>query len=530
MFSALLKIRLRALLSSFRKGGLGRLSGGRTALIALLAVYVIGCFLFLFGSLFASLCRPLTDGGLTWLYFSLAGILATVIAFLGSVFSTQSQLYEAKDNELLLALPVPPRLILASRLAALLVMNFLLELLVLLPCIAVYGYFYPLTAAMVLLFLPCALLLPLLSTGLSCAVGALLALISSRVRRKSLFTTLASLAFLAAYFYGYSQAGIFIRRLAERGAAIAEAIRRVLPPLYYFGAALGEGDLTAFALFALCMAALFALVIVLLSRSFLGIATRRTGTGRRTYRRRRLRAHSPGRALLGRELRRFWQSPAYLLNSGFGSVMALVAAGALLWRGRALPALLAALSFPAELLPLLVTAALCLLASGNLITAPSVSLEGKSLWLLQSIPVSAGAVLRAKAACHLVITLPPLLVTTAAAAAVLRLPASALPTLILAPAAMAAFTAAAGLAMNLRFPRLNWSSETAAVKQSMSVLLTMLITLSAVFLPALAYALALYGRVSPGLFAWLYTALLALLTAALALYLRRGGARRFREL
>ena len=56
------------------------------------------------------------------------------------------------------------------------------------------------------------------------------------------------------------------------------------------------------------------------------------------------------------------------------------------------------------LVPLLLIAAVCLLASMNDMAAPSVSLEGKSLWLAQSLPVKPWQVLRAKLAVHLTLT------------------------------------------------------------------------------------------------------------------------------
>ena len=72
-----------------------------------------------------SLCAPLLSAGLGWLYFALAGILAVVLAVVGSVFLTQATLYEAKDNELLLSLPIPPSKILLARMLSLYVQNFL---------------------------------------------------------------------------------------------------------------------------------------------------------------------------------------------------------------------------------------------------------------------------------------------------------------------------------------------------------------------------------------------------------------------
>ena len=57
----------------------------------------------------------------------------------------------------------------------------------------------------------------------------------------------------------------------------------------------------------------------------------------------------------------------------------------------------------------MLTAALCMLASMNDMAAPSVSLEGKSLWLLQSLPVTPWQVLRAKLRLQLLLTAIPVL-------------------------------------------------------------------------------------------------------------------------
>ena len=53
----------------------------------------------------------------------MAGIMALALAVFGSVFMTQTQLYDAKDNELLLSMPIRPLHILMSRMAVLLVLT-----------------------------------------------------------------------------------------------------------------------------------------------------------------------------------------------------------------------------------------------------------------------------------------------------------------------------------------------------------------------------------------------------------------------
>ena len=56
--------------------------------------------------------------GMGWLYFALMGLMAMFLGAFGSVFNTYSSLYLAKDNDLLLSLPIPVRIIMASRLVS----------------------------------------------------------------------------------------------------------------------------------------------------------------------------------------------------------------------------------------------------------------------------------------------------------------------------------------------------------------------------------------------------------------------------
>ncbi|MEI3218791.1 MAG: hypothetical protein V8S08_03120 [Lachnoclostridium sp.] len=60
-----------------------------------------------------------------------------------------------------------------------------------------------------------------------------------------------------------------------------------------------------------------------------------------------------------------------------------------------------------DFVSLMAVVAICTLSFMNDITAPSVSLEGKNLWLEQSFPVSGLQVLMAKVKMHLLLTIVP---------------------------------------------------------------------------------------------------------------------------
>ena len=135
MLKSLLRVRFAALLAAFtgQSRKRGRQTKGKAVGYALLMLYCFCAFVFLFYSSFSQLAEAFFPAGLGWLYFAMFAIMAFALMFIGSVFTAKSQLFEAKDNELLLSMPVPPGMILLSRMAALLAMNFVLELVVALP-------------------------------------------------------------------------------------------------------------------------------------------------------------------------------------------------------------------------------------------------------------------------------------------------------------------------------------------------------------------------------------------------------------
>ena len=84
---------------------------------------------------------------------------------------------------------------------------------------------------------------------------------------------------------------------------------------------MGQGDWLAIALVLAVTAALCWLTYLLLSRTFLAIATAKTGEAKRAYKEEKTAARSVPQALLAKELGRFTSSPNYMLNCGLSTVM-----------------------------------------------------------------------------------------------------------------------------------------------------------------------------------------------------------------
>ncbi|MGB4660042.1 MAG: hypothetical protein WBI07_12735, partial [Mobilitalea sp.] len=106
-------------------------------------------------------------------------------------------------------------------------------------------------------------------------------------------------------------------------------------------------------------------------------------------------------------------------------------------------------------------------------TSSSISLEGKSRWLMCSAPVSATIIFNSKIAVSLTYLLPSVLISCSLLAISFQTNLIETIVLFIIPLMFSVFISVAGLAFNLRLPKYDWTSEYQAVKQSVSVLATM---------------------------------------------------------
>ena len=90
-----------------RKNGKLRTEKG-IAGYCLMYLVLFGFLGYMFYEMAAAICGPLLLADMGWLYWCLMGLLAIFLGVFGSVFNTYASLYLAKDNDLLLAMPIPP--------------------------------------------------------------------------------------------------------------------------------------------------------------------------------------------------------------------------------------------------------------------------------------------------------------------------------------------------------------------------------------------------------------------------------------
>ena len=474
MLKALIKKQLQELYKSFfvdAKKGTARSKVGMVLYIILYALLIIGVLGGAFTALSISLCEPLHAAGLDWLYFALMGMVALVLGVFSGAFTTNSAVYQAKDNDLLLSMPIPMGYVLTARLLGVYLTGLLFTAVVQVPAILVYAIWMNATAITVIFSVLQMVCVSLLVLVLSCLLGWVVAKISSRMKNRNVVKVLASLAFLALYYVVYFRAINNFKTILSQATDWGKGLGSS-NPLVILGAAAVDGK--ALGILAVVTAALLVLTWRIMGRSFLHLAVNSNNTTlTKAGKIRETKVSSVSSTLLKKELARFTSSSTYMLNGGMGMILCLAAAVALLIKGDAVrkEILPLAQEVPevAMLLPVAIVLVVIMIGGMNCIAAPSVSLEGKSIWIPQSLPVNTWEVLYAKEKMEVLLNSAPCLLLAAVLGIVLKLEIDQLVIVLVTVWLFVWFHAALGVVLNLWKPNVNWTSEVVPIKQGASV-------------------------------------------------------------
>lgn len=532
MIKILVKARFAAMLAAMtpkkkNQNAAQKPSKGMLALMIVLYLYLGGVFMMLFFSAFFGISQLYARDGMEWMYFSMFVIMSFAMMFIGSVFTAKSQLFEAKDNELLLTMPIRPRDILASRMLVLLLLNYVMELVVALPAAAVWAVYGTHTFLPWVGFLLTFLALPFFGLAVSCLFAWLISLLTARLPKKSFVTVIAFVLFFFGYLYLVNNMDQYLLAFAEKGGEIASAFSAILP-LYWMGSGIANGNLLHLGASLLIYLLPFVLTWYLLSRSFIKLLTTKRGTRKKKAAANlTVRGGTVSAALLGREFRRLGSSSTYMLNCGLAVPLAVIVTVLACIKRTDFVSMLTSLGLGdgRDLIAAIFAAAICFIGATAPFTAPSVSLEGKTLWLLRTMPVSSADILRAKLKMHICLMAPVSFACGFAVALVYQPSLPVVLLLLVTPALYSVWVANIGLICNLFHPVFDWINEAQVVKQGTAILLTMLFSTLSLFV-------LLGGGVVLGIFSMWLT--LVFVCAALAVgniltyrYLMRGGVKRW---
>lgn len=440
----------------------------------------LGAFIYLvfFGTFFALSflfmegLKGAPDGGA--IYFSILGIIAVFVGVIGSVFTTYNMLYLAKDNEQLLSLPIKPSAILFTRITVVFITSFVYSSSVFLPSVICYwinGFtsIFNIINPIIALFI-----VGIKVTTLTCIFGFIIALIAVRVKKKTFISVLVAIILIGVYYFVYAKMSSYITLLAENATNVGSWIETYVYPAYTLGEG-ARGDLVSLIIALGIYGGAFAVCYFILSKTFILLTTIKVSDKKKVYVGKEEKTRKVGKALLHREAKKFFSSVAYLLNVGIGALFMVFGAVVVLIYGNDLSTVLGAIPSPFNaFIPVVIGLLVNMISSMTAYTPPSISIEGKSFWIVRTLPVKTIDILVAKEKMHYLIAVIPSVILCVAFCVALKIDVVISVLLVLSVIIYIMFSANLGLTMAIKKPNFDWTNETTAVKSGLPVVVAIL--------------------------------------------------------
>ena len=443
-----------------------------TATLLLIAILI--CFMSTSYSI--ALATVLEPMGYLDLILIVAILFSCILSFMTSIYKAQGTLFSSKDYDLLMALPIKNGTILTSKILSLMSISYIETALIIVPASIVYfiyngnlSWIFFVILVIGLTFIP---MIPIIAASI---IAVIITFISSRFKHKNIVTTVVGMiAFLLIMIISMNMQN-YINAFVANSDSIVKGLSSIYPPAMYLKDALINYNLTDLIKFILISILPFVIFIVVFSKTFKTINGKLSESYKKAnYKVGRLEASSITKALVSQELRRYFATPVYVMNTSFGMVLLITASIATLFINK--ETLGELLGYPeiANMIPIAILVILVFTIGLSCTTNSSISLEGNRLWILKSLPIEAKEIFKGKIITNLIITIPAAFIANITFYIGLKFEVKYLIFNLAISIVFSVVSAVLGLIINLYFPKMEWTNPTTVVKQSASVMVTIL--------------------------------------------------------
>lgn len=469
----LLKNNFNVLMGSLLKKRKNRTSGlstmflGFGAFVLMLALFSLQAYLQFFGYVAMSL----PELGL----FNGVMLAFVVLVLYVSMKVTATQ--RTSDMDTLLALPIKKSVIALSKVLTRYVFDLMLTTIILLPYVVFYQIFTSFSVFVTLAGVATIVLLPLMSVGLNYILEFVVVRLFNKIRLATLFKS----AFALVVFF--ATMGLFVFVMPNLTALDPTSVEKFLyssPPISWFVKLILVQDIVSvMQVLAVCVLPFTFgtwLYVKNMTKTFAGYQNKKTNLQFSHNKK-------PVFALIKKEIKRYFFTPIYVLNTIIGPIFMVAFTVFLAVKGRVAITEFIGVMPPTELVFVGIVLILCSFITLTVISASSVSLEGKNLWILKSSPVKHSDVFVAKAMPNILLTVPIVAVCSVVLSIALSFTLFEAIIAVLATVIVSLIISFGGVLINLFVPKMDWTEEVQVVKQGLSVILTMLLGALLIALP-----------------------------------------------
>ena len=417
------------------------------------------------------------------LLFGIIFMIVNMFIIFSNIFKIKSVLFDFKDYDLLFSLPIKRNTILLSKLFSLYLLNLLYTVIFMIPAFVAYIKFLSFDNTLIYFLL--IFIVPIVPLVISIIIGIMLSFFTSKFINKTIGGYIMYILIIAIAFYvSFKLDGMTSVDMANMSSNSIDKVGGYYPFVDIFLRIITNFNWPDLLIFIIAPLVLMVIMSVILDTSYDKI---RAGLIRNkvsdNYQIREYRGNIPLVSLYKKEMKKFLSNPMYPLNTIIGCIMLIFIIIGLLVFDDSTIAKLFSINELSAFLQKYVVLMICLFCVLSSTTHCSLSLEGKSFWIVKMIPVKIRVILFSKILVNLTILVATVIISATFFGIYLHLAFIDFLILYLMPLAYSFFISQMGLLFNIMDPKFDYANEVQVIKQSLPVFLTLIVGLISVIIP-----------------------------------------------
>ena len=410
-------------------------------------------------------------------------VICTFYVFFFNIFRIKSILFDFKDYDLLMSLPIKRSMVIASKIVSLYIVNLLFTIIIMLP--GYIAYVTKLNMPNDLIFFLLLLTIPIIPMLISCIVGIIIAWLTSLFINKNIGSYIVNLLVIfLVLFISFKTSSLDDNAMVNQSINMVNGFSRYYPFTTIFVDLLENISFINLVIYFLLPVVLMGIFIGIINIGYTPLRSRLLKqTIKSDYKIEGYKTNSPLKRLYLKEIKRYFSSSIYVINTAFPCIMILILIIVMLVSNHNIFSNMSNVVDVKDLISENIFIILCLVCSLSSTTHASISLEGKSLWIVKSIPVKIRTIFLSKVLVNLTLLIPFVLIGGTFFGLYFNLSVTDMVLIYLLPLLYSVFISLAGLLFNLMFPKFDYDNEIRVIKQSLPVFLTIMVGFVIVILP-----------------------------------------------
>ena len=412
-------------------------------------------------------------------------VFSLMVAFLTlieGIYKSSSLLFNCKDDNLLLSLPIKKRSVLFIRIFKFYVFELLYNSLFLLPTLIVFAVNVEVSWTYYLLSFVALIFLPIVPIVISCLLGFVITSLSSKFKGKNILQTIFTFVFILLVMYLSLTMSSSSANIGEKIANLSGYITRFYYPVGCYINLITNFNIVDLLIYIVVHISLAVIILYILSIFYFKINSGfKKVITKHSNKKYIIKTHSRLVSFMKKEFNKFVSTPVFITNTSFGLILYIIICIVAVFNYDSIITTITsgegAMSIDAlkQLFPLVAVALVAFVSLTTSITSSMISLEGKTFSLLKSLPVKSSSIVLYKVITALVIMVPCILVGDIILFLKFEFNILGILIILISSVLIPFVSELIGILINLKYPKMDATNDTEVVKQSMSSFVSVMI-------------------------------------------------------